>query len=39
MKAAKPDNIDAYIISFPENVQKDLEQIRLAIKELKRVIL
>ena len=31
MKAAKPVNIDAYIAGFPENIQKVLEQIRVAI--------
>ena len=31
MKAGKPVNIDAYITSFPENVQKILKEIRKAI--------
>src|SRR5665213_448915 len=33
MKSAKPANMDAYFTAFPENVQKVLEQIRVAIKE------
>ena len=33
MKAAKPANVNAYIASFPENVQKILEQIRSAINK------
>ncbi len=33
MKVAKPANIDAYIASFPQNIQKVLEQIRAAIKK------
>jgi uncharacterized protein YdhG (YjbR/CyaY superfamily) len=31
MKAAKPVNIDTYLVAFPANVQKMLEQIRAAI--------
>jgi len=31
MKAAKPASIDAYIATFPEDVQKILEQVRLTV--------
>lgn len=31
MNTAKPENIDAYIAAFPENVRKVLEQIRFVI--------
>lgn len=33
MKAAKPANMDAYIAAFPGNIQRVLEQIRMAIKK------
>lgn len=37
MKAAKPANIDAYIAAFPEDVQKILEQVRIAVKKAAHV--
>ena len=33
MKAAIPDNVDAYIASFPEEVQNALQQVRTTIKK------
>ena len=33
MMTAKPDTIDAYIASFPENVQEILQQIRMTIQK------
>jgi uncharacterized protein YdhG (YjbR/CyaY superfamily) len=33
MKTAPPDNIDAYIAQFPEDVQGLLEKIRVTVKE------
>src|SRR5664279_3445491 len=33
MKAVKPANIDAYIDTFPKDVQKILEQVRLTVRK------